>query len=100
MAQTARSYKASAPARSTWAWMPGPIAGMFFYLYLIVDIFSRKIVGWEVHESESADLAAALIRQAVLAEGCTLRPLVLHADNGSPMKGSATNKVRIQRQSG
>ena len=64
--------------------MPGPVAGMFFYLYLIVNIFSRKIVGWEVHERESADLAAVLIRQAVLAEGCTLRPLVLHADNGSP----------------
>lgn len=70
----------------TWdiTWLPGPIAGMFFYLYLIVDIFSRKIVGWEVHERESADLAAVLIRQAVLAEGCTLRTLVLHADNGSP----------------
>ena len=61
-------------------WMPGPVAGMFFYLYLIVDIFSRKIVGWEVHERESAELAAVLIRRAVLAEGCTLRPLVLHAD--------------------
>jgi len=93
------SYKASAPcAVWTWdiTWMPGPIAGMFFYLYLIVDIFSRKIVGWEVHERESADLAAVLIRQAVLAEGCTLRPLVLHADNGSPMKG-ATMKVTMEK---
>lgn len=85
------SYKASAPC-DVWTrditWMPGPVAGMFFYLYLIVDIFSRKIVGWEVHERESAELAAVLIRQAVLAEGCTLRPLVLHADNGSPMKGA------------
>ena len=67
-----------------------------FYLYLIVDIFSRKIVGWEVHERESADLAAALIRQAVLAEGCIARPLVLHADNGSPMKG-ATMKVTMEK---
>jgi len=93
------SYKASAPCEVwTWdiTWMPGPITGMFFYLYLIVDIFSRKIVGWEVHERESADLAAVLIRQAVLAEGCTLRPLVLHADNGSPMKG-ATMKVTMEK---
>ena len=37
-------------------WMPGPVVGMFFYLHLIVDIFSRKIVGWEVHEREGADL--------------------------------------------
>ena len=93
------SYKASAPCEVwTWdiTWMPGPVLGMFFYLCLIVDIFSRKIVGWEVHESESADLAAALIRQAVLAEGCTLRPLVLHADNGSPMKG-ATMEVTMEK---
>ena len=76
--------------------MPGPALGMFFYLYLIVDIFSRKIVGWEAHERESADLAATLIRQAVLAEGCALRPLVLHADNGSPMKG-ATMKVTMEK---
>ena len=93
------SYKASGPCEVwTWdiTWMPGPVAGLFFYLYLIVDIFSRKIVGWEVHERESADLAAALIRQAVLAQGCTLRPLVLHADNGSPMKG-ATMKVTMEK---
>lgn len=93
------SYKASAPCEVwTWdiTWMPGPVAGMFFYLYLIVDIFSRKIVGWEVHEREGAELAAVLIRQAVLAEGCIARPLVLHADNGSPMKG-ATMKVTMEK---
>ena len=93
------SYKASAPCEVwTWdiTWMPGPVVGMFFYLYLIVDIFSRKIVGWEVHERESADQAAVLIRQAVLAEGCIARPLVLHADNGSPMKG-ATMKVTMEK---
>jgi len=93
------SYKASAPCEVwTWdiTWMPGPVAGIFFYLYMIVDIYSRKIVGWEVHERESAELAAMLIRKAVLAEGCTLRPLVLHADNGSPMKG-ATMKTTMEK---
>jgi len=93
------SYKASAPCEVwTWdiTWMPGPVLGLFFYLYLIVDIFSRKIVGWEVHERESADLAATLIRQAVLAEGGIARSLVLHADNGSPMKG-ATMKVTMEK---
>ena len=81
------SYQASGPCEVwTWdiTWIPGPVAGMFFYLYLIVDIFSRKIVGWEVHERESADLAAVLIRQAVMAEGCIARPLVLHADPNIP----------------
>ena len=56
----------------------------------------RKIVGWEVHERESADLAAALIQKAVWAEACISRPLVLHADNGSPMKG-ATMRVTLEK---
>ena len=93
------SYKASAPCE-VWSWditwMPGPVAGMFFYLYLIVDIFSRKIVGWEVHQRETADLASTLIQKAVWAEGCFARPLVLHADNGSPMKG-ATMKTTMEK---
>jgi putative transposase len=46
-------------------------------------------VGWEVHERECAEDAAGVVRRAVLAEGCVDKPLVLHADNGSPQKGSA-----------
>ena len=53
---------------------------MFFYLYLIVASFSRKIVGWEVHACESAELAAMLVQKAVWSEACISRPLVLHAD--------------------
>jgi transposase InsO family protein len=85
------SHKATGPCQ-VWCWditwVPGPIRGLFFYLYLIVDIYSRKIVGWEVYASETAEQAAALVRRAVLAEGCITSPLVLHADNGSPMKGA------------
>ena len=95
------SYKACAPCQVwTWdiTWMPGPVAGMFFYLYLIVDIFSRKIVGWEVHDREAAELAATLVQKAVWSEACISRPLVLHADNGSPMKG-ATMKVTLEKLS-
>uniref|UniRef100_UPI001CBCFA3D IS3 family transposase n=1 Tax=Tateyamaria pelophila TaxID=328415 RepID=UPI001CBCFA3D len=93
------SFKAAGPCEVwTWdiTWMPGPVAGMFFYLYLIVDIFSRKIVGWEVHEREAAELAATLIQKAVWAEACVSRPSVLHADNGSPMKG-ATMKTTLEK---
>jgi len=75
---------------SVWSWdisyLPSRVRGQFYYLYLILDIYSRKIVGWEVHEREGGDEAAALIQRAVLAEGCFGQPLVLHADNGSPMK--------------
>jgi putative transposase len=93
------SFKAEAPCQ-VWSWditwLPGPVLGMFFYLYLIVDIYSRKIVGWEVHEREGAEFAARLLERAVWAEGCLTSPLTLHADNGSAMKG-ATMKVTMER---
>jgi len=60
---------------------------MFFYLYMIVDVYSRKIVGWEVFDRECSGNAAGFVYKAVLTEGCILKPLVLHSDNGSPQKG-------------
>jgi putative transposase len=93
------SFQAKGPCE-VWSWditwLPGPVAGTFFYLYLILDIFSRKIVGWEVYERETAEFAAQVLQRAVWAEGCLTSPLVLHADNGSPMKG-ATMKVTMER---
>jgi transposase len=70
-------------------WLPGPAKGLHFYLYLILDIFSRKIVGWEIHDDESAENASTLIRKTHLKENVRDNPLVLHSDNGSPMKGSS-----------
>jgi len=70
-------------------WLPGPARGVFYYLYLIMDLYSRKIVGWEIHEREASNLAAQLVRRACLAEGIVAQPLVLHSDNGSPMKGAS-----------
>ena len=93
------SWEAKAPCQVwTWdiTWLPGPIKGSFFYLYLILDIFSRKIVSWEVHETEKAELAAHVVQRAVWAEGGLRRPKVLHADNGSPMKG-ATMRTTLER---
>jgi len=82
---------ASAP-NQLWAWdityLPGPIAGMFFFLYLVLDVYSRKIVAHEVHGAESSQHAARLIECAVAREGVAGGVLVLHQDNGSPMKGS------------
>lgn len=85
------SHTASGP-NQIWCWdvtwLPGPIRGQFFYLYLIMDLFSRKIVGWEVHASESAEHARDLVARTVLREQAVGRPLVLHGDNGSPLKGA------------
>lgn len=86
------SYCATAP-NQVWTWdityLRGPVKGLFYFLYLIVDIFSRDIVGWEVWEEESAEHASELIRRACLAQKrLSTKPLVLHSDNGSPMKGA------------
>jgi hypothetical protein len=67
------SFAATGPCE-VWSWdiiwLPGPILGSFFYLYLIVDIFSRKIVGWEIHDRETADFAAQVLKRAVRVEKC------------------------------
>nr|WP_095833363.1 IS3 family transposase [Brenneria goodwinii] len=92
------SYHATAP-RQVWTWdvtwCASRVRGRYFYLYLIEDIFSRKIVGYEVHEEESGEHAAALLHRAVLRERCYRQPLVLHADNGGPMK-SQTLKAKLE----
>jgi transposase InsO family protein len=55
---------------------------------MYVDIYSRKIVGWSVHETENSKYASELVRAACLAEQVVQDQLVIHSDNGSPMKGS------------
>jgi putative transposase len=75
------------------------VRGQFFYLYLVEDVWSRKILGYDVRDSESADFAAALverIRATSAGAGFDLRGWVLHADNGGPMKG-ATMLATMQR---
>ena len=78
-----------------FTYLPTTVKGRFYYLYLVEDIFSRKIAGWEVHDKESADHASQLINQIALREGHVLAQ-ILHSDNGSPMKG-ATMLATLQR---
>ena len=77
-----------------WCWdvtfLPAQIQGRWFYLYLILDLYSRKIVGFEVHDTDSAEHAAHLARRTALAEGVhamSVRP-VLHGDNGATLKAT------------
>lgn len=92
------SHTATAP-NQVWSWdvtwLPASVKGRFYKLYLIEDIFSRFPVGWEVHEEECGELAAELVQRSVLAQRCTTQPLVLHADNGAPMK-SYSLKARLE----
>lgn len=89
------AFKATGP-RQVWIWditfLAGTAIGRFYRLYLVMDVYDWKIVGWEIHESEAAEHAATLIRKACLAEGITQYSLVLHSDNGSPMKGAGRRR--------
>jgi transposase InsO family protein len=86
-----RAICATAP-NQLYSWdityLPSAIRGQFFYLYLFMDIFSRKIVGWQVYEEECSDLAGELLRDLCYREDIQLNQLILHSDNGSPMKGA------------
>jgi putative transposase len=83
------SYTAAA-ANQVWSWdityCPTPVRGQFYYLYLFEDIYSRKIVGWEVYDRECGELAADLLQRSLMVEQCFQQPPVLHSDNGAPMK--------------
>jgi putative transposase len=87
------THVASAP-RQVWTWdmtfLTSAVVGRWFYLYLILDIYSRKIVGWEVHDTDSADHAAHLVHRTALAEGihAMAEKPVLHGDNGATLKAT------------
>jgi transposase InsO family protein len=86
------THHATAPGQ-VWVWditwMPTKIKGMFYRLYVIMDLFSRKIVAWEVWEEENDQRARELLRKAALSEGIRIdQGLVLHGDNGSPLKSA------------
>jgi putative transposase len=97
--QRPRELTATGPGQVfSWdiTYLRSPVRGAFYYLYLFMDVFSRKIVGWEVAEDESSELAAELLRKIILKERLSSRHVALHSDNGSPMKG-ATMLATMQR---
>jgi putative transposase len=92
------THIATAP-NQVWTWdityLNTYTRGLYYKLYMIVDIFSRKIVGWEVWKEELGELASELVERAVLSEKIKGKPLVLHSDNGGPMK-SYTLKAKLE----
>ena len=77
-----------------WSWditkLMGPVKWSYFYLYVILDIFSRRVVGWHIADAETAALFAPLIDETIEKHGVTPGQLTLHADRGGPMKAKAT----------
>ena len=86
-----REFVAHGPGQVlTWdiTYLRSPVRGAFFYLYLVVDTWSRKILGWAVHDAESSTYASVLLRAVIKENGLSPETLVVHMDNGSPMKGA------------
>ena len=86
-----REYIANGP-NQVWSWdityLRSPIRGQFYYLYLVVDIWSRMIVAWQVEELQSDWIAAEMIVRSCARHGVDEKKLVIHSDNGGPMKGA------------
>lgn len=84
-----KTFQATGPGQ-VFCWdityLPSTVRGQFYYLYMLEDIFSRKIVGHEVNEQESGAYAAKLLEQTLIREKCLHSGVVLHSDNGAPMK--------------
>ena len=74
----------------TWdiTYLKAPVLGTFYYLYMFLDVWSRKVVGWEVHENEDMIKSSRLITKIYNDESLTPGSVTLHSDNGGPMKGS------------
>ena len=76
-----------------WSWditkLLGPVKWTYFYLYVILDIFSRYVVGWMVAERENASLAKYLIEETCCKQDIVAGQLMLHSDRGSPMKAQS-----------
>ena len=98
-AKRPREHAADGPWQvASWdiTYLRSHVRGQFFFLYLVVDVWSRKILGGDVHETESNERAAALVERVRVSAERELDGWVLHSDNGGPMKG-ATMLATLQR---
>lgn len=84
---------ASAP-NQVWSWditkVPGPYRGVYYCLYVVLDIYSRYVVGWAIAATESAQVATAMLATAYEQQGIGPKQLVCHADRGTPMVAKST----------
>jgi len=97
-AYSAPELLATGPCQ-VWSWdstkLRGPTPGIWYNLYVVLDIFSRKLVGWLLDEREEAALAEGLIAQSDTREGVQPQQLTLHADRGAPMTSKTLAELLI-----
>lgn len=86
-----KEHVATGPCQ-VWSWdityLQTTVKGFFFYLYMFVDVWSRKIIAAQVFAEESMDHSSMLLAHACMIHGVQPEELVLHSDNGGPMKGA------------
>jgi putative transposase len=82
-----------------WSWditkLKGPSRGEYYCLYVIIDLFSRLVVGWLLAHSETGDLAERLIKESCRKQGVEAGQLTIHADRGAPMKSKTVNDLLV-----
>jgi len=85
----------AAGANQVWSWdityLPTSVRGIWLYLYLVIDVWSRKVVAWDVAEREDPGIAADLVSRVCLRERiskCRRQLLILHSDNGHAMRAT------------
>lgn len=75
-----------------WSWdityLKSPVKGMYYYLYLVMDVYSRMIVGWELREEQTSEISSKMMKRICKKHGIKKGQLILHSDNGGPMKGA------------
>ena len=86
-------------ANQVWSWditrLRGALKWQFFYLYVLIDIFSRYVVGWVIARAENAGIAQALIEETCQKHGVQRDSLILHSDRGSPMRAKTTAELLV-----
>jgi len=94
-----QEYMATGPCQvMSWdiTYLKTIVAGIYLYLYMVIDVYSRKIMAWTVHSEECMHHSATLIDTMCHEHGLDPRGIILHSDNGGPMKGS-TMLATLQR---
>jgi len=83
-----------------WTWditfLKGPVRGVHYYLYVVLDIYSRYVVGWMLADRECQHLAEQLLHQTCLNQGIALGQLCVHADRGAAMKSQTVETLLLK----
>ncbi len=93
----ARPELAASGPKQVWTWdityLKGPVRGQFFYLYVVLDLYSRLVVGWLLAEEECETLARRVLEQSYRKHDVLPGRLTIHADRGAPMKSKSVRQL-------